>query len=630
MKTSHKLAAALLAVVLLIALNVVAAFLPTTLDLTADRLYTLSPATQRILGGLEEPVTLEFYHTRSAELPVAFKNFAERVRDMLRRYERLGGGNVRLRIIDAEQDTPEEERALRLGLQARQDLRGTNFLFGLAVVLADRQRTIPLFDPNRDRFLEYDISQLIVAVQRAEKPRLGFLTALPLAPEPPNPFAQQAPQGGSVFHTQLESVFEVVPIPMTATELPENLAALAVIHPSGITPALEYAIDQFVLSGKPAFLAVDPSSLLQRSRQGQQMMFLGGGDFSSNLRTLFNAWGIEYDPAQVIGDLDYAATVSRGGVPQSDATVLSLDAEALNRDLPNTSELESLLLVEAGAFAKAPDAAIEFIPVATTSARAAPLASAILQMTPRNELARNVVPTGTRYTLAAVVRGRLNSAFPNGAPTPPPPAEGEAPTPPPTPAAHLAASTGDANLFLIADSDWLLDNFAVRLMDFLGMRSYMAINGNLALAVGTLETYAGASDLVALRARQTSLRPFDVVDAMERKAQERYQEQLEQLDGRLAELDRQLNELLERQNKEQMLVATPEIEASIRAFQEEQAQARAERRVIRRALSQEIDGLTNRLALLNLLAVPTLLTLLGLAFFRVRRNRRLAGAAATR
>ena len=49
---------------LLAAANVLAArYLPGRLDLTAERLYTLSPGTLDTLARIDEPITLRFYYS---------------------------------------------------------------------------------------------------------------------------------------------------------------------------------------------------------------------------------------------------------------------------------------------------------------------------------------------------------------------------------------------------------------------------------------------------------------------------------------------------------------------------------------------------------------------------------------
>ncbi|MEO0055044.1 MAG: hypothetical protein RLZZ50_991, partial [Verrucomicrobiota bacterium] len=176
------LAVVLLAAVLLL-VNFLAARLPVRGDLTAGQIYTLSDGTRSLLGKLEEPVTLQLYASRgTAGLPTQYKNFSDRVEEMLRAYVRASGGKLKLEVIAPAPDTTEEEKAQAAGLQAQQvPGSGEPFYLGLVAVQAEQQKAIPAFSPQREELLEYDVSALIHSVQQVSKPRLGILTKLPLA-----------------------------------------------------------------------------------------------------------------------------------------------------------------------------------------------------------------------------------------------------------------------------------------------------------------------------------------------------------------------------------------------------------------------------------------------------------------
>src|SRR5690606_22606740 len=190
----------------------------------------------------------------TACLPNTYKNYAERVEEMLRQYTRAARGKVTLNVIRPEPDTPEEEQATLAALQAQAvPSTGEALAFGVVATQAEQQKAIPALNPNREQFLEYDLSQLIFSVQQFDKPRLGLLSTLPLQAPPFNPMMMQ--QGGmpqdQFIISEWERTFEIVTVQPTATELPENLDALAVIHPQNVGDQLQFAIDQFLLSGKP-------------------------------------------------------------------------------------------------------------------------------------------------------------------------------------------------------------------------------------------------------------------------------------------------------------------------------------------------------------------------------------------
>ncbi len=606
------LAVLLLAVALLL-INFLAARVPIRGDLTAGRIYTLSPGTRSVLAKIEEPITLQFYASRdTAGLPTQYKNFVARVEEMLRAYVRASRGKISLEVITPSPDSPEEERAQTAGLQAQQaPMTGEPFFLGLVAIQADQQRVIPLFSPRREEFIEYDVSALIHSVQQVAKPRLGILTRLPLAGQPFS-MMNPRPSRGQLIRDEWARSFEIVTIEPGFTRLPENLDALAVLHPTGLTPAQEFALDQFILSGKPTLLALDPSSTWFKRQGGQQAMMFGGPspDVSSNLARLLPAYGIRYDAQQVVGDLSLATPVNAGGGQIARMPVwLSLTERNLNAGSPATAQLGSILLVEAGSFAIEAREGREIIPLLETSEEAGTLPVFTLQFTQPDEVARSLVPGTERLTLAALVRGPLQTAFPNGAPE-----AGDAEPQPGT-----LRTEGMATFVVIADTDWLLDDFSVQRIPVFGQEMIQPLNDNLFLGSNLMEFLAGSPDLIALRGKRSAQRPFTVVADMQADAQRRYNAQLSALEVRISEVQSRLSELQGRSPEGGRLVASPEVMAEIERFQAEELQMRRERREIRRALNEDIDRLERRLLLINLLATPVLLGVFGLWFARHRR-----------
>ncbi|MFZ5493971.1 MAG: Gldg family protein [Verrucomicrobiota bacterium] len=620
------LTVALLAVGL-VAVNYLASALPVRLDATAGGIYTLSPGTKAILSRLEEPVRLDFYFSAGATgLRVHEKNYAARVQEMLRQYVRAARGRIELNIIDPRPDTPAEEQAAAAGLSGQPLPTGETVYFGLVATHADKQEVISYFVADREPFLEYDLTRAIHTVQLFERRKLGLLTSLPLRAQPDF----MAMQTGRLPQNQLvlgewERNFEIVPVEASATELPAGLDALAVIHPQGVSEKLQFAIDQFLLSGKPVFLALDPSSRAMAGRS-QQMMMMGGAapGASSDLPALLAGWGLSYNPAQVVGDLENATQVSTGGGRVArfphwvNLTRAGLDPTALP-----TSQLESLLFVEAGSVAlKEGVGGLTFTPLARTSAESGDLAAASLQF--GGEDAANKLTVSGSKTVAALVRGRFKTAFPNGAPkdtTTAAGAETAAKTETkPAAAEPLKESAKDSTLFIVTDADWLLDDYSVRRMNFLGMQAYEPLNDNLAFASNTLEFLAGAEDLISLRGKDSAFRPFTVVRRMEAAAQRQYQEQLTALEARLADVQTRLTELQGKRTEGNRLVASPEVAKAIEDFQKQQVAMRAERRQIRAALRADIERLEYSLAVLNLVVPVALVVAFGLWFQRHRRT----------
>ena len=191
----------------------------------------------------------------------------------------------------------------------------------------------------------------------------------------------------------------------------------------------------------------------------------------------------------------------------------------------------------------------------------------------------------------------------------------------PKPAADsLKESKTNSTLFVIADTDWLFDDYSVRKINFFGQSAAEPFNDNLAFAANTVEFLGGSQDLISIRGKGSSVREFTVVRQMEASAQKQYQSKLAELDGQLADVQKKLSELQGKKGEGNRLVATPEMAKAIESFQKEQAKFRGQRREIRLKLREDIDRLENRLLVINLLATPLLIGVFGVWFYRNRKK----------
>ena len=642
MKLSAKVLAIVLLFVGLVLVNYLASSVPVRIDATADSIYSLSPGTKAMLSKIEEPITLDLYFTKDATgLPVAYKNYATRVQETLRQYVRGSKGRLTLNVINPLPDTPEEEKATAAGLTPQVSSEGgEQFFFGLIVTQADQQKTIPAFTPAREQFLEYDLSKLIYSVQQFDKPKLGLLTSLPLQGSSPQEMQtmtmmRQQPKPQQYVLSEWKEAFEIVTIDPAATELPANLDVLAIIHPENVSPKLQFAIDQFLLGGKPVFLAVDPSSQYFKRQGGQQAMFGGPQpNTSSNLPTLLSAYGIQYDPEKVVADIENPLPI--GGAGNSVVRMphwLFMKKDNFNAKATPTSQLNSAWFIEAGSLSQKPGSTATFTPLIETSAQSGEVPGMMLQFAQPEDISKQITTPGKK-TLAALVTGRFKTAFPNGAPRDEKPdakpddskddAAKTANTPadkkdePKAPA--LTESKGTSTLIVIADTDFLFDDYSLRKFSLFGQTVAEPYNDNLSLASNIAEFLGGSQDLISIRGKGTSLRPFTVVRDMEVQAQKQYQAKLTELDTRLQDVQRRLSELQGKRTEGNRLVATPEMARAIEDFQKQSAKIRAERRDIRRALRVDIDRLENKLLVANLLASPVLVLVFGVWFYRSRRK----------
>ncbi|MBX9701472.1 MAG: GldG family protein, partial [Acetobacteraceae bacterium] len=399
------------------------------LDLTEQRLYTLSEGTRQVLAGLTDPITIRYFYSRrlGAEVPV-YGAYADRVRDMLREYAALSGGKVRLEMLDPEPFSELEDRALAFGLQPVPiDQSGEQVFFGIAATnLVDDERSLAFLQPERERFLEYDLTRLVWELSNPRRPVIGVMSSLPLNGDP-RAMMMRMGGGGQPYAvmTQLRQFATVKEVQLDAQVIDADVGVLIVAQAQNLSPATQYAIDQFVMRGGKLIVMVDPHSEGQAARPGP-----GGQpprDTSSTLNRLLEPWGLDVPKDEVVLDLRGAWRVRAS--PQDRVQAVdyvawfNLQGDSLNRAEVATAQLEQVTLASAGEVRRRADAAIEFTPLLTSSAQSmvVPVARVAQDPNPARLLA-DFRPDGERRVLAARIRGPLASAFPDG---PPPPAEGQ-------------------------------------------------------------------------------------------------------------------------------------------------------------------------------------------------------------
>ena len=617
---------ALLAVVALaIGINVLAdRFLARArIDLTEQRLYTLSDGTRQVVANLRDPITLRLFYSRrlGAAVPV-FGAYADRVREMLREYVSLSNGKIRLEILDPEPFSETEDRALAQGLQGVPlDNAGEQVYFGLAGSnLLDDERSIAFFQPDRERFLEYDLTRLVHELSNPTRPVLGVLSSLPLNGDP-RTMMMRTPGAGQPFQimTQLRQFFTVKDVAPDAQAIPSDIQVLMVAHPQNLPDITLYAIDQFVMRGGKLLALTDPHSESQAARPDPTRG--PGASTASNLDRLFAAWGIEAPSDKVVVDQRGAWRVRAGPGDRVGAVDylawFSAQGDSLNRTDVASAELSQVTFASAGEVRKREGAAIELTPLVTSSAQSAIMDAARVREPDPTKVLTEFRPDGGRHVLLGRVRGVLNTAFPDGPPALPEGTGRAAGLP-----AHMAASNGPVNLVVGNDTDLLEDRFWVRAQDFFGQQVATPTSDNGSLITNLTDTLAGGDNLISLRSRGESLRPFTMVDAMRSEADARYRQTERGLTERLQATERRLRELRQGPGGSAQTVITPEQRAEIDAARAEIVRTRQELRSVQRGLRQGIENLETLLRIVNIALVPALITAfaIGLAVLRGRRR----------
>jgi len=300
--------AAMLLIVLIV--NFIFGAFKQRLDLTNERLYTLSDGTKKILKNLDKGVEIRFYFSQGEkEMDAGLKSYAQHVEDLLAEYKKAAGGKIKVKKLDPKPDTDAEDSAHLDGIEGQMLPTGDSLYFGLAISYLDQKVALPVLPPNRERLLEYDISRALSKVANPVKPVVGVMTPLPMFGMPNNPMMArmgQQPQDPWVVISELQNDFTLRQVPMTADKIDDDIKVLVVVHPKEITDTAQYAIDQFVLRGGKLIAFLDGLAIMDHSSQQQNPMMPAMGTGSS-LDKLLKAWGITFDTSKVVADINFTS-----------------------------------------------------------------------------------------------------------------------------------------------------------------------------------------------------------------------------------------------------------------------------------------------------------------------------------
>ena len=576
------------------------------LDLTEQKLYTISEGTKTILEGLDKPIELDFFYSDEATKGlVALRNYARRVEELLRAYERESGGKLKLHVVDPEPFSEEEDRAAELGLQAVPlNQGGDKVYFGLAATNADgRTQSIPFFALDQEEFLEFELSRLVQSLASPQMPVVGVLSDLPIT----GGFdmrTQQATPPWTVLE-QIRQLFHIESLERNVDMIPANVSVLMLVHPKALPEPTLYAIDQFVMRGGKLLVFLDPYS---EADPGMGFMPGEPGDGKgSNLTPLLKAWGVHMAPDQVVLDAANAMSVGVGEErrPVRHPGWLSLPQQTMDTDDVTTASLESLTMATAGFLEPLENATTRFTPLIQSSTYAMPIeAQRFATLENPEVLLRDLEPTGERYTLVARIQGPAHSAYPDGI-------EGRK---------DGLKDSASINVIAVADTDLLADRMWVQVQDFFGQRMPQPWADNGTFVVNALDNLSGTDALISVRSRGRFARPFVVVEELQRQAENRFREKEEALQQRLAATEAQLAEL-QGPNADGAIELTAEQQAALQRYMQEKLRIRKELREVRYQLNADIDALGRLLKFFNIALVPLVLTLVVLLTCLWRRRR---------
>ena len=591
------------------------------LDLTEQKLYTMSEGTLKVLEGIQQPINLYlFFSDRASAENAHLRNYARRVRELLEEYTHHAAGRLNLHVIDPAPYSEEEDRATEFNLQSIPAPGGDKLYFGLVGTnVVDDVEVIEFFQPDREAFLEYDISQLIYALTNPAKPVVGVLTGLQVFGG--FDLASQQSTPAWAILDQVGQLFEVRQIDIESGVIDPDIRILMLIHPKGLSEKMLYAVDQFLMQGGRLMLFADPYADKDPMFQDASNPPDSGGIQASEIKGLLDAWGLEIDMDAIVADRAFALPVQSPKIqrPVRHVSFIGLDETGINRDNLISSQLSRVTFGFPGQIRKTAAFEGEFEPLLFTSEDSGEIPKPRYRYLPDpTALLEWFEPGGSPLNLAAWVRLKPKSMYPSGPPEGvPAPAEG-----------HLAEARETLDAIVVADADMLSDTLWARVQNFFGQRIVRAWASNGDFVTNALESLAGSGDLIGLRGRSEFSRPFHVVEQLRRQAEQRFHAKEEELQQRLEEAEENIGRIQQLRQEGEQSILTEQQRAEIEAFQQERLRVRRELRSVRHELDRDIEHLGFVLRLINIWLVPFLVTMgaVGLWFFQRRRRAREASS----
>jgi len=611
-------------------------------DITDQKLYTLSSGSKSILSKLNQPIKLKLYYAETAALKGPdqiryFNNYYQFVKSLLEEYETSAKGMIELTVIDPRPFSDEEADAIRYGLQKYAVTEEENFFFGLVVqTQLGIEKTIPFFTPDRQNFVEYDISYLIDTAITRQKTKIGIMSSLPVTGDDVTGYMAQMmmmqgqkPKPAWVFVEQLRGKYEVESIAADCNEI-KDIDILLVVHPKDLSEQTMFAIDQFILKGGRTIICVDPHCVAEKPDRKAMMMRQAPPSHSSNIEPLLKTWGLKMPENTFAGDRNLALrrALRRNQRPEPIIGFLEFVPGCFNSEDAITANLNQVRMLMAGVLEEITDgedseAKIERKPLLFTTDRGnAWKTDNYYELTMPNpsELMKKFSDGTEPVNMGYLVTGKFKSAFPDGIEIPVDPnddAKGS------NKITGLTEATEDCAVIVFSDVDFISDMLAYQ-KSFFGN---VTVGDNSALLLNSIEAISGSSDLISIRSRGNFERPFVVVDQIEKEAEKETAEEEAKINAEINGFQTELQQILSSAKKGEESIIGSTILQKKKEVELKIHKAQRDLRDVKMKKRQRIEKLGNKLRFANMFPAPAVVLIMavGLGIYRSVRKRHYRG-----
>ena len=606
-----------IALVLFISINIIFSkiLINKKIDLTEDKLFTLSKNTKNVIKELNEQIKIQFFFSESLSRDIPqIRDYEKRVRELLLSYAKLSN-NIKLEILDPKPFTDLEDLASTYGIQGLQlNQEGEKFYFGAVLSNSvDDMLVIPFFEIARERFLEYDLTKSIYNLANTEKPVIGLISGLPFSGGISNEVNNPSYEEPFYLYQNISEFYNIINLTQNFESIPEDVQQLLVIHPKNLSENVLYKIDQFVLEGKGATFFVDPFSEFEKINETPNPENVNIP--KSDLNKLFKSWGFEVEAGMIVGDIINGRKVSLGSTNDEKILTyilwLALQRELLSDDDIVTENLDYVFFKSAGSIINLDKSKKnEFIPLVMTSSNSMLVERFKMQFRADPELLLKEFNSENKsFVLGARIKGAFESSF----------SEDNLETLGVDKNNHLSKGK-NSNVIVFSDTDLLSDITWLTKQEMFGTNNIIPTADNGRLVINAIESMSGGKNLIGLRSRGGNNRPFLVVENLQKNAELLLKEKEDSLKNDLQDTEKKLKELTENNNIDQQNLTLEQTE-TINNFNKKIFQIRKDLRDVQRELGENIKKLETNLKLINIWLMP-LLVIVVFFIFKYYTNRK--------
>ncbi len=346
------------------------------IDMTAEKLFTLTDTTLKTIERIDpkRPIQIDAFVT--PDVPEEYLQVKKNLMGVLRQLDRKGGDKIRVRIVDTEPATREEEEARKWGIDPvtrdveERGRRVTETIFLGAVIRSGYDEVvIPFFDKGTP--VEYELARSIGTALKDQRLTVAILDTRA------NLIEDQLGLDGTRERNEWRIVEELrkqyVVKRVSADEpIEDAFDVLIAALPSSLTDTQLDNLTDYVKSGRPVLILDDawPRNLprldLIPGYRDPQMGLMGFD--KPGLTKLLKAIGVTWKKDEIVFDNFNPHPVYQDAFPSEFLFITSSggnrEEPGINQESPISSPFQELVFLYSGHIDRDPESNLDFEPLA--------------------------------------------------------------------------------------------------------------------------------------------------------------------------------------------------------------------------------------------------------------------------